>query len=58
MRFGRQRDLERHEKAVHDTSSGEKEEFRCGVEGCGKEYYRKDNLQRHERIKHGDRLGF
>jgi hypothetical protein len=57
MRFGRQRDLERHEKAVHDSSSGGKEEFRCVVEGCGKEYYRKDNLQRHERIKHGGGLG-
>jgi uncharacterized Zn-finger protein len=57
MRFGRQRDLERHEKAVHDSSGGGKEEFRCVVEGCGKEYYRKDNLQRHERIKHGGGLG-
>lgn len=42
--YGTARDLTRH---LDTYCAGKKEKFTCG--GCGKQFTRKDNMQKHER---------
>lgn len=52
------RDLERHILVYHSITAAEMgilpQNVTCPVDDCGQRFTRKDNMVRHQRIKHSD----